>query len=125
MSTLAGAMLAVAALIHLVPVTGALGAGRLTALYGIEVTGPDLAILLRHRAVLFGIVGGLLSWAVVRPETRTLALVVGFASVVSFLALALGTGRYNAQLRGVVVADLVALVCLVVAAAAHWRSTAA
>jgi hypothetical protein len=49
-----------AALVNRAPVTGLLSAERLRALYGISFEGDTLLIRMRHRAVLFGIVGGLL-----------------------------------------------------------------
>lgn len=112
--------LLVAALIHLLPLAGVLGADRLQALYGIPVDGPDLAILLRHRAVLFGLLGAFLVLAAFRPALQGLALLAGFASVLSFLALAWATPGHNAALARVVVADLVALAALVLATAAWW-----
>ncbi|MGH1350723.1 MAG: hypothetical protein ACRBBN_07940, partial [Methyloligellaceae bacterium] len=57
MHILSGAMLFIVGVIHLLPVTGVLGAGRLSALYGIEVVDPNLLILMQHRAVLFGLLG--------------------------------------------------------------------
>ncbi len=117
----AAAMLLVVGVIHLLPVTGVLGGARLDALYGLAIEGPDLAILMRHRAVLFGLLGALLVLGAVRPAYRTVAFVAGFVSVVSFLALAWSVGGYNAALHRVVVADGVALVCLVVGTAAQWR----
>jgi hypothetical protein len=44
-------------------------------------------------------------------------------SVVSFLALAVMVGGYNAALSTVVKADIVALLLLVVAAVVHLRGT--
>jgi hypothetical protein len=49
----------VVGVIHLLPLAGVLGASRLSALYGIAVAEPNLERLLRHRAVLFGVLGGL------------------------------------------------------------------
>jgi hypothetical protein len=40
-------------LIHILPVTGVLGAEKLELLYGTQVTDTNMEILLRHRAVLF------------------------------------------------------------------------
>ena len=37
-----------AAVVHLVPLVGVLGAGRLVSLYGVRVEGPNLSILLRR-----------------------------------------------------------------------------
>ncbi|MBU6365363.1 MAG: phosphopantetheine adenylyltransferase [Gemmatimonadetes bacterium] len=119
MRHLVSAMLAVVGLIHLLPAVGALGAARLEALYGIPVAEPNLAILLRHRAVLFGVLGVFLLVAAVRPAWQPAALAAGFVSVLSFLALAWSVGGTNAQLARVVTADVVALACLVVGAVAR------
>jgi hypothetical protein len=108
------AMLVVVAVIHLLPLAGLLGGERLSALYGLRFDEPNLAILMRHRAVLFGLLGAFLLVAAFRPALQGPALAVGFASVVSFLYLAWSVGGYNAQVGRVVTADLVALACLVV-----------
>jgi hypothetical protein len=112
--------LLVAAVIHLLPLVGVLGAERLRSLYGIPVEGADLAILLRHRAVLFGLLGAFLALSAFKPGLHGLGLLAGFASVVSFLALAWATPGYNAALARVVVADWIALAALCIAAAAWW-----
>lgn len=119
MRHLVSAMLAVVAVIHLLPAVGVLGAARLEALYGIPVQEPNLAILMRHRAVLFALLGAFLLGAAVRPAWQPAALAAGFVSVLSFLALAWSTGGTNAQVARVVTADVVALVCLVVGAVAY------
>lgn len=124
---LVSAMLLVVGVIHLLPVSGVLGAERLAALYGLPFGEPNLAILMRHRAVLFGLLGLFLVVAAFWPAVQLAAVLAGLVSVLSFLWLALATGGYNAQLARVVVADGVALVCLLVAAAAlglmHCRGT--
>ncbi len=117
-SHLLRAGLLVAALIHLLPVLGVLGAGRLQGLYGIPVEGADLEILLRHRAVLFGLLGAFLALSAFRAELHALGLVAGWVSVLAFLALAWSTPGYNAALSRVVQADVVALAALCVATAA-------
>jgi len=119
MRHLVTAMLIVVAVIHLLPLSGVLGGVRLGALYGIPVDEPNLAILMRHRAVLFGLLGVFLLYAAFRPAYQVAAFVAGFVSVLSFLCLAWSTGGYNAQLGRVVIADDVALVCLVIGAAAY------
>jgi hypothetical protein len=121
MRHLISAMLVVVAVIHLLPLSGVLGAGHLTTLYGIAFDEPNLAILMRHRAVLFGLLGLFLLLAAFRPEWQGLAFVAGFVSVVPFLALAWTTGSYNPQVARVVTADVVALVCLVIGAGAWFH----
>ncbi|MCA3003122.1 MAG: phosphopantetheine adenylyltransferase [Burkholderiales bacterium] len=116
MRHLVSAMLVVVAIIHLVPLSGLLGTERLAVLYGIQIEEPNLAILMRHRAVLFGLLGVFLLYAAFRPTFQPAAFVAGFVSVLSFLYLAWSVGGYNAQIGRVFTADIVALVCLVVGA---------
>lgn len=116
---LVSAMLLVVALIHLLPLAGVLGAPRLAALYGIRVDDPNLAILMRHRAVLFGLLGAFLVIAAFRPALQPAAFIVGAASVLSFLYLAWSVGSYNARIARVVTADLVAAACLAVGVLAY------
>jgi hypothetical protein len=117
------ACLTLAGIIHLLPLPGALGAGQLSRLYGVAADDPNLAILLQHRAVLFGLLGVLLVAAAFRPELRAVALVAGLVSTVSFLVVAWGVGGYNPQVARVVVADVVAVVLLLVAAGIEWRAS--
>jgi hypothetical protein len=114
-------MLVVVAIIHLLPLSGILGTERLTALYGIHVDEPNLAILMRHRAVLFGLLGLFFLTAAFRPELQGIAFAAGFASILSFLYLAWPVDNCNPQLRRVFYADVMALICLVVGLVAHFR----
>jgi hypothetical protein len=111
--------LIVAAVIHILPLSGVVGSDRLASLYGVFFDDPNLEILLRHRAVLFGILGFFLLVAAFRPSLQTAAFVVGFVSVVSFLLLAWSVGGYNAQIARVYWADIIALVFLVIGVSAH------
>jgi hypothetical protein len=113
------AALLLTAAIHLLPLAGVLGANRLATLYGLPVSDPNLEILLRHRAVLFGLLGVFLIWAAFRPGLPAAGLAAGAVSVVSFLALAFAVGGYNPQLARVVAADLVAAAALAAGIVAH------
>jgi len=103
-------------LVNLLPVSGALSADRLEVLYGLPFDEPNLLILMRHRAVLFGIVGGILIASALHVPLRPIGFAVGLVSMLSFVAVALLIGGYNAELRRVVVIDVVASVALVAAA---------
>ncbi len=118
MHYLVSATLIVVGVIHLLPLTGALGSSRLTALYGLSFDEPNLAILMRHRAVLFGLVGAFLVLAAFQPQLQLLAFIAGSVSVVSFLWLTWAIGGYNARIGRVFAADVVALACLIVGFAA-------
>ncbi|MFM7121043.1 MAG: phosphopantetheine adenylyltransferase [Gammaproteobacteria bacterium] len=109
------ALLIVSGIIHLLPLSGVAGSRSLSVLYGITVDEPNIAILMRHRAVLFGLLGLLLIWAAFDAGLQLPALALGLISVVSFLWLAQRTGGYNPQLRRVYQVDLLALFCLLAA----------
>ena len=109
MRSLISLMLIITGIIHLLPLSGVLGVERLSVIYGMAFSDPNLVILMRHRAVLFGLLGLFYIAAAFKPAWQPLAFVAGFTSVVSFLWLAWSVGGYNAQLGRVVIADIVAL----------------
>ena len=113
------AMLVIVGVIHLLPLAGVAGAERLAALYGLRIDDPNLAILMRHRAVLFGLLGLFLVYAAFKPALQALAFVAALGSVVPFLWLAWSVGGYNAEVGRVVRADVVALACIGIGIAAY------
>lgn len=119
MEKVVAGLLILVGVIHLMPLAGLFGAERLASLYGIAVDKPDLLILMQHRAVLFGLLGLFLVLAAFKPALQPLALVAGFISVVSFLAIAGLVGGYNDAVRKVVVVDIIALVALCMASGLH------
>jgi len=114
-ASLITALMLIVAAIHLVPLTGFFGARRLSALYGIELDSPDLEILMRHRAVLFGILGTFFAYAAFIPNLQQIAFVGAAASLVFFFYLAFTVGGFGAAIRKIVLGDVVAVVCLVAA----------
>lgn len=111
--------LLVAGLIHCLPLAGLGGGDGLQGLYGLASLTAEVELLLRHRAVLFGLLGALLIAAAWIPRLRSLALLAGLISAISFLALAGWPSALNEQLTRVWWADVVAIVALLVAWAAH------
>ena len=116
--------LVVAGIINLLPTIGAAGVGWLQALYGFEIANPDLEILLRHRAVLFGIVGVLLLAAAILSELRDVAALVAAASMVSFIVVAIIVGNYGPAISKIMIADIIGLLALVPTALARSRRCA-
>jgi hypothetical protein len=113
-------LLLLAAAANLLPMLGVLSTARLEALYGVVIQDPNLAILMRHRAVLFGIVGALLLVAAFYPPARPLAIPAGLVSMLAFVAIAGAVGDYNPLLRRVVLVDVAASLALVAAALVDW-----
>jgi len=100
------------ALIHLAPVLGVAGGDVLQRLYGVRAEGPDLQLLLRHRAVLFGMAGAIMVLALFNPGYRSIALAVGWLNVLSFIVLAAQIGQINEALVRVLRVDYFAVVLL-------------
>lgn len=73
----------------LLPATLAIAPGRSLELYGIAVDSSVLSMLMRHRAVLEGMIGISLMVAAFRPGLRSTALTAGIVSKVSFSVLVL------------------------------------
>lgn len=102
-------------IVNLLPVIGVASDAQLTRLYRVDAFDADVALLLRHRAVLFGIVGGLLCAAAFVPALRGAATLAGLASMVSFCVLVLLLEPTNASLIRIAWIDVVASVALLAA----------
>lgn len=99
-------------LINFTPLIGVIGQARLESLYGIEITSPDMLLLLRHRAVLFGIVGGYILVAALKPALRNSASIMGYLSMISYVVLVNIGPATNAHIDRVMQIDLVAILLL-------------
>lgn len=109
------------AIIHALPLLGVLGGPRLASLYGLGPLDANLEILLRHRAVLFGLLALFLAYAAFRRPLQGLALLAAGISVLSFIGVALQVGGYGAAIATVVRVDVFAAALVAVGALALWR----
>ncbi len=105
-------LMLVVAVIHLLPISGFFGVEQLASLYEIKIADGNLEILMRHRAILFGILGGFLAYAAFTPAIQPIAFLAAFISVASFFFLSFSVGEFNDAIRKVVIADIVASVSL-------------
>ena len=115
-------LLTIVAIIHLMPLVGAISRQRINSGYGIDTTDSNIAILMRHRAVLFGLLGTFLLCAAWLPSYQGLGLLVGFISVISFLLIAWAEGGVSPQVQRVIAADYVALACLMLGSVSYCLS---
>lgn len=111
--------LALVGVIHLLPLGGVFGGSRLFDLYGVEFVEPNLEILMRHRAVLFGLLGSFLLFAALKKSFQLAAFVAGWISVLAFIYLAWSVGGYNEHIGKIILADMVAAVLLVIGGVAY------
>ncbi len=121
MQRVVGVVLVIMGVIHLLPVTGVVGMAQLGTLYDVVCEEENLLVLMHHRAMLFGIVGGVMCYAAWRPEVQGVALAVG-GSVTSFLVLAWQSPPIKDALGRVVMVDVAALLMLCVASLVWFLS---
>lgn len=101
-------------LVNAYPLVAAFAPDMLSSLYGLQVTDANLLILLRHRAILFGLLGSLLMAAAFDSRLYTAAVIAGVVSMLAYILIAWQTGGYNANIGRVVIIDIVASVALLV-----------
>lgn len=111
-----------AAAINLAPVLGMLSDAMLNLLYAVPVPSAELSLLLKHRAALFGIVGGFLLTATFLERYRTSAGIAGLASMLSFVALFLLSDVDSSTLRRVMLIDAWVAVIFVAGFICHLRT---
>lgn len=108
------ALIVVAGLINFYPIVGILSSEMLFNLYKIDSINNDLLILLKHRAILFGLLGGFIIYSAFKPELQIWGITLGLVSMISFIVIALFTGSYGVGIQKIIVADVIALVGLVI-----------
>ncbi|MEV0247185.1 hypothetical protein AB0H76_11400 [Nocardia sp. NPDC050712] len=106
------ALLAGAGLLNTAPALGAVAPQSMYAAYGITPAGRDLEVVLRHRAILFAVVGLGLLVAVFRPALRPIAVGANAISFGGFLVLALAGGPVGPGLTRLVAFDVAGLAAL-------------
>lgn len=114
MNWISNVTLAIAAIIHFLPLGGIMGNTALEKLYGVAINDPNLLIAMQHRALLFGLLGVLFVVAMFKADLRVLAMCFGLVSTAGFIAIAWQVGDYNPLIARVVKADVIVIVALLV-----------
>ncbi len=125
MDKAASILLFVVGVINFLPVMGVLSAARLSQAYAIDLDSNDIVILMRHRALLFGIVGGFILYSVFVPSYQPPAMVMAALSMVGYVFLMWHQGDYNAALHKIMVVDMVGILCIAGAALLKYSAGAA
>ena len=98
----------------------AISAQKLEAAYSISLVSNDLIILMRHRALLFGVIGGFILYSAFVPVYQGPAMLMAAISMIGFVALMYGVGGYNDSLHKVLIIDYIGIVFLAVAVAIKY-----
>ena len=79
--------LVIAGVINAIPTLITFLPNKITASYGIPIPDANFELLLRHRAVLFGIIGGFMLYSAFTKTYYELSTIMGMISMISFLLL--------------------------------------
>ncbi len=117
-------ILFIAGLINLLPSLLAFFPGKISKSYGVEIPNANYELLLRHRAILFGIIGGLMIFSAIFKKHYELATTVGLISMTSIILLYFLIDKgINAELKKVMVVDIIATVILLIGFVAFLITT--
>jgi hypothetical protein len=105
----------VAGLINLLPSMLAFLPDKISKSYGIEIPNANYELLLRHRAILFGIIGGLMIFSSIVKKYYEIATIAGLISMTSFILLYFLIDRgISSELKKVMVIDILASLILLI-----------
>ncbi len=116
MSKLVSILLIAVGVINFLPVFGMLSASTIEQAYSVQLQDNNLIVLMRHRALLFGIVGSFILVSVFVPLYQTAAMLMAAISMIGFLYLAWTVGGYNDAISQIAMIDSAGIVCLALAA---------
>ena len=92
---------------------------RSLSLYAIELGEPNLSIVMRHRAVLLGLLGLALIYGALKKEFLVPAIVAALIGKVAFLFLVYTSTGANAEIGRVALFDIGAIAVLLTALGLH------
>lgn len=108
--------LIIVGLINFIPLAGILSAQKLEGAYDVVLSSNDMIILMRHRALLFGLFGGFILFSAFAPSFQGAAMIMAGISMVGFAVLVHSVGDFNASINKVLIVDYVGIVFLAIAA---------
>ncbi|NKY88618.1 hypothetical protein [Nocardia veterana] len=110
--------MAAVAVLNLLPAVAVFSVDRAGAAYGIDPVDDEVRLIVRHRGVLFAILGASLLLAVFRPRLRTAAGTANAVSMAGFVALVPFEQPVSPALLRIARLDIAGLILLASAAVA-------
>jgi len=101
--------------INFLPIVGTLSLDKINQTYGLSVGDNSLAILLRHRALLFGLIGGFIIYSVFNPQFQIAAMILAAISMLGYLYFFYSIGNSNPALLKIAQIDIVGIILLTIA----------
>jgi hypothetical protein len=107
--------LVIVGLINFVPVLALISLQKLEEAYSISLLSNNLIILMKHRALLFGILGGYIIYSAFIRIHQGPAILMAAISMFGFVVILHYVGGYNKSLYKVLIFDYIGLLFLVIA----------
>ena len=107
--------LIVVGIINFLPVFGLFSNKSLESAYSITIADNNSSILMRHRALLFGLIGGFTILAAFVEKYQDAAIVIAGISMVGFIILGYSTGEYNSAISRIMLIDWIGVALLLTA----------
>lgn len=118
---IASALLVLVGVLNLTPATVFFVPSQMGSLYGLELPADDLGIIVRHRAVLLGLLGAAMIYAAFRKNAVVPVVTGAMIGKVAFLFLVWSV-THTAEMEGVAMFDIGAIAALVVVLALNSMS---
>ena len=99
-------ILLITGLVHILPFSFLFFTEQLQKSYGVDISDANLQLLLRHRAIFFGLIGVGMILSAIKKSFYGWASAIGLISMVSFVLLFYQIGGINQQLRSVMLIDV-------------------
>jgi hypothetical protein len=113
--------LGLAGIVNLLPALLVFMPQNISKSYGVAVPDGNYELLLRHRGVMFGVVGGLILYSAFTKRYYEVSTLAGLVSMVSFLGLYYLIDKpINAELKRVMQIDVFAIIILMVGLGLYW-----
>jgi hypothetical protein len=110
-------------IINIIPSILAFLPQKISTSYGIDIPNVNYELLLRHRAILFGIVGGLLLFSAIAKKYYELSIISGLLSMLSFIVLYFIIGHnINNELKKIMIVDVFATILLCIGIIFYYLS---
>ncbi|MEK7724761.1 MAG: phosphopantetheine adenylyltransferase [Acidobacteriota bacterium] len=113
-------ILFIVGVINLLPLIVFFDVSKTAKLYGVQIEGESLTILMRHRGVLLSLVGIALIAAAFKSEYRILAIALALISKIAFIFLTFSAASYTSEIKQVALIDVGAIVLLLLALGLHF-----
>lgn len=113
----------IAGIINFIPSFSAFFPEKFSKLYGVDISDINYELLLRHRAVLFGIIGGLMIYSAISKKLYLVSSIAGLVSMISFITLyfLLFEGLNN-EFDNIILLDVAATLILIAGLTVYYFS---